>query len=102
MSICNKNPLRSATLKEYTKEINELYELHGLLPPIAMDNSSNNVYRPIANLEVEEDVTKHRTPITKQMAVDMIQRGCNVKILSKEALIADIMVLACELGPRAI
>ena len=78
-----------------------LHELRGLPPPIAMDNSNNNVHRLIANLEKEEDVAKCRNPITKQMVIDMIQEGCKTKITSKEALVTDITIIAHELGPRA-
>ena len=49
-NISEKNALQSVTVREYVTEINVLHELHELLPPIALDNVNDHVYRLIVNL----------------------------------------------------
>jgi hypothetical protein len=97
----NKDLIRAATVRGYAKEVNKIFELRNLPPPINMGSKECPIYTLIYNLEQEENIAKRRKPITEAMAARFIQRGERAHFLSKEALASDITVMNREFGARA-
>jgi hypothetical protein len=99
-SIKNKDSIRSATVKGYAEQINELHKLRGFQQPI-FNSQDNTPFVLIKALRDEENIAKQRRPITEDMASEMIREGSNSHKLSKKALIKDIAMFARQVGPRA-
>jgi hypothetical protein len=84
VSIKNKDSIRSATVKGYAEQINELHKLRGFQQPIS-NSRDNTPFVLIKALRDEENIAKQRRPITEDMASEMIREGSNSHNLSKKA-----------------
>ena len=102
VNLKDKDNIRSATIKGYIKEINELHRLRGLPMPIDLKAKDNAPARLYKNLQQEEDIAKRRAPLTEAIAAEIIKRGKKADKLSKEALLKDITVISRKVGPRAL
>jgi hypothetical protein len=100
VSIKNKDSIRSATVKGYADQINELHKLRGFQPPIFnhRDNAPFILYKA---LKEEEHIAKQRKPLTEEMVSEIIRLGDNASPESKEACIRDIVKILRLIGPRA-
>ena len=93
--------LMTSIVMEYIKEFNNLHEMRGLQPPVALNSKHDQAASLIANLCKEEDVAKCHALLSPQITAKLMKKGNDVNSLSKEALIKDIVNISCLIGPRA-
>ena len=97
--ICNKGNICLTTIKDYIKKVNTLHELHGVDTPVpTFMDCTNTISILIWNLQNEENITRRWNPLTDQMAWYLIQEGTSTDPLSITSLVANIIVLAHEVG----
>jgi hypothetical protein len=59
------------TVKEYVESINNLFKLRGFAIPIDLSDKQNMCTRLIDKIEREETIAKQRSPLTKEMFINM-------------------------------
>ncbi len=74
--ILNCNP-RSKTVLGYTQSINKLFENQGFPIPADLSNKENIASKLIHAQEREETITRRRSPITKEMFVEIANLACD-------------------------
>ena len=65
------NNCRYKTVKGYVESINTLFKLRGFAIPIDLSDKQNTCTRLIDEIEREETIAKQRSPLTKDMFVNM-------------------------------
>jgi hypothetical protein len=65
------NNCRYKTVKGYVESINTLFKLRGFAIPIDLSDKQNMCTRLIDKIEREETIAKQRSPLTKEMFVNM-------------------------------
>lgn len=66
---------RSATILGYAQAINKLFELRKFPIPADLSDKTNMTFKIIQACEREENVAKQRSPLTKDMYVEMAKRA---------------------------
>ena len=100
-NIVNKGCLRSDTVAAYLGEVNQLFLKSNLQKPIDLANRSLQTTILYKNIRAEENVAKQRRPLTNMTVAKILELGKRNTPNSKEALIADLIGFASQVGPRA-
>ena len=90
--ILNCNP-RSKTVLGYVQSINKLFEYHGFSIPADLSDRKNITSKLIHTREREETIARRRSPITREMFVEMANLACNSDHDSAVSVTVDWLVL---------
>ena len=93
------NP-RSATAQGYAQSINKLFEYRGFPIPANLSDRENMTAKLIHMPEREENIARHRSPISKEMFVAIANHACDLDRDSVESVIFDWITLGRVAGFR--
>ncbi len=79
---CNS---RSATAQGYAQSINKLFKYRGFPIPANPSDRKNMTSKLIHMREREENIARHRSPITKEMFVAIANHACDLDQDSAES-----------------
>jgi hypothetical protein len=97
--IIDCNP-RSKTVLGYIQSINKLFENQGLLIPADLSNRENLTSKLLHAQEREETIARCRSPITKEMFVEIANQACDSNPNSATSVTFDWLALGRILGLR--
>ena len=97
--IIDCNP-RSKTVLGYVQSINKLFEYRGLLIPADLSDRENITSKLLHAREREETIARRRSPITKEMFVEMANLTCDSDPNSAISVTFDWLALGRVLGFR--
>jgi hypothetical protein len=84
---------RSATIVGYALAINKLFELRSFPIPADLADKDNMMSKIIHAREREENIARHRSPLTKEMYVEMARRAETSSRDSIDAVLFDFFNL---------
>lgn len=97
----NKVGARSATISGYYVAVNALFKARNFREPANFDDPQNYAIVLLKNLEAEENIANQRSPITKEIYVELLERGEKAEVGSEDWLLAKFTSVAKIIGPRA-
>ena len=97
--IIDCNP-RSKTLLGYIQSINKLFEYRGFLIPADLSDRENITSKLLHAREREEMIARRRSPITKEMFVEIANLTCDSDPNSATSVTFDWLALGRILGLR--
>jgi len=97
----NKTSTRSDTLRGYAEAINDLFTARCFKAPIDLNSPTNPAAIIYKNLQIEEEIAKQRSPITKEMYTELLRQGKDSPVGSELWLLAKAATLARLIGTRA-
>jgi hypothetical protein len=97
--IIDCNP-RSKTVLGYIQSINKLFEYRGLLIPADLSDRENLTSKLLHVREREETIARRRSPITKEMFVEIANQACDSDPNSATFVTFDWLALGRILGLR--
>jgi hypothetical protein len=92
---CNS---RLATVQGYVQSINKLFEYRGLLIPADLSDRENITSKLLHAREREETIARRRSPITKEMFVEIANLACDSDHNSAVSVTFDWLALGRILG----
>ena len=97
LKILDCNP-RSKTVLGYVQSINKLFEYRGFSIPVDLSNKENISSKLIHVQERKETIARRRSPITKEMFVEIANLGCNSDHNSVFSVMFDWLALGRIIG----
>jgi len=91
---------RSATVRGYANDINDLFSMRGFMHPADFNDKQNMSAQLFQALKEEEDVARQRDPITTQTFATMAKRAATAHRDSPEVVVFQFFCLIKILGLR--
>jgi hypothetical protein len=96
----NKQVLCSATVRGYTKAINNLFKLRSFSPLANLSNPNNMTAAFLNNMLREEDIARHCALLDNKLFAELHQTATASKCeVSVSDLLFDIVALGCYIQP---
>jgi hypothetical protein len=96
----NKQVLCSATVREYTKAVNNLFKLRSFSPSADLFNPNNMTAILLNNMLREEDIARQRAPLGYKIFVELRRMATASKCENLVSdLLFDVVALGCYIGP---
>jgi hypothetical protein len=80
---------RSKTVRGYVESINTLFRLRNFPIPADLSDRANTCAVIILGLEKEENVARQRSPLTRELFAELLQRGAKSTTDSLEAVVTN-------------
>ena len=96
----NKDFLRSATVQGYASNINSLFKLRDMKPPINMADPNNVLGILINNLVKEEDIARQRIPLDSAIFAKLPRKlNVSCSLDSEQRTLFNLVILGRYIGP---
>ncbi len=97
----NKQVLYSATVRGYTKAVNNLFKLRSFSPPANLSNLNNMMAILLNNMLQEEDIARQCALLDNNFFAELCLTATASKCGdSVSDLLFDVVALGCYIGPR--